>query len=102
MYNSRIVITSVNFNLFQYYPIQVHILYSYDRHLAHRLQDAPLNGELSFAMKKAKVLIEHWRNHYKTRRPYSALGIRSPAPEVVIPSEMKGARKRAKWPPSLT
>jgi hypothetical protein len=34
--------------------------------------------------KEAQVVIEHWRNHYNTRRPHSALGYRPPAPEVAI------------------
>jgi len=28
------------------------------------------------------VIIEHWRNHYNTKRPHSALGYRLPAPEA--------------------
>ncbi len=31
----------------------------------------------------AKVLIERWRNHYNTVRPYSSLGYRPPAPEAI-------------------
>jgi hypothetical protein len=35
------------------------------------------------------VIIEHWRNHYNTKRPHSALDYRPPAPKVVVPKEMK-------------
>jgi len=38
-------------------------------------------------LKRAQVVIEHWRNHYNTQRPHSALGYRPPAPEVVLPRE---------------
>jgi len=56
-----------------------------------RLRDELLNGELFYTLKEAQVVIEHWRNHYNTRRPHSALGYRPPAPEVVMPREQKGA-----------
>jgi transposase InsO family protein len=56
-----------------------------------RLRDELLNGELFYTLKEAQVVIEHWRNHYNTWRPHSALGYRPPAPEVVMPREQKGA-----------
>ena len=56
-----------------------------------RLRDELLNGEIFYTLKEAQVVIEHWRNHYNTRRPHSALGYRPPAPEVVMPREQKGA-----------
>jgi len=34
------------------------------------------------------VIIEHWRNHYNTKRPHSVLGYGPPAPEVVLPKEI--------------
>jgi len=52
-----------------------------------RLRDELLNGEIFYTLKEAQVVIEHWRNHYNTQRPHSALGYRPPAPEVVIPRE---------------
>ena len=54
-----------------------------------RLRDELLNGEIFYTLKESQVIIEHWRNHYNTKRPHSALGCRPPAPEVVIPSERK-------------
>ena len=56
-----------------------------------RLRDELLNGEIFYTLREAQVIIEHWRNHYNTRRPHSALGYRPPAPEVVVPNGMKGA-----------
>lgn len=53
-----------------------------------RLRDELLNGEIFYTLKEARVIIEHWRNHYNTKRPHSALGYRPPAPEVVLPKEM--------------
>jgi transposase InsO family protein len=47
-----------------------------------RLRDELLDGEVFYSLKEAKVVIEGWRRHSDTRRPYSALGYRPPAPEV--------------------
>lgn len=54
-----------------------------------RMRDELLNGEIFYTLKEAQVVIEHWRKHYNTRRPHSALGYRPPAPEVMLPKEMK-------------
>ncbi|WP_144078599.1 integrase core domain-containing protein, partial [Solemya velum gill symbiont] len=32
---------------------------------------------------------EQWRKHYNTKRPHSSLGYRPPAPESIIPLELK-------------
>jgi len=53
------------------------------------MRDELLNGEIFYTLKEAQVVIEHWRRHYNTRRPHSALGYRPPAPEVMLPKEMK-------------
>ena len=53
-----------------------------------KLRDELLNGEIFYTLKEAEVIIEHWRNHYNTKRPHSALGYRPPAPEVVLPREI--------------
>ncbi len=55
-----------------------------------RMRDELLNGEIFYTLKEAQVVIENWRKHYNTKRPHSSLGYRPPAPEVVIPKEMKG------------
>jgi len=34
---------------------------------------------------------EHWRRHYNTVRPHSALGYRPPAPETIIPIDQMPA-----------
>jgi len=52
-----------------------------------RMRDELLSGEIFYTLKEAQVVIEHWRNHYNTKRPHSALGYRPPAPEVVLPNE---------------
>ena len=49
-----------------------------------KLRDELLNGELFYALKEAKVLIECWRCHYNTVRPHSSLGYRPPAPEATL------------------
>jgi putative transposase len=53
-----------------------------------RMRDELLNGEIFYTLKEAQVVIEHWRNHYNTKRPHSALGYRPPAPEVVLPKQI--------------
>ena len=55
-----------------------------------RMRDELLNGEIFYTLTEAQVVIEHWRKHYNTKRPHSSLGYRPPAPEVVMPKEMKG------------
>jgi hypothetical protein len=52
-----------------------------------RMRDELLNGEIFYTLKEAQVVIEHWRNHYNTKRSHNALGYRPPAPEVVLPKE---------------
>ena len=47
-----------------------------------KLRDELLNGELFYTLHEAQVLVEHWRCHYNTQRPHSALGYWSPAPET--------------------
>jgi len=52
-----------------------------------RMRDELLNGEIFYSLREAQILIEHWRKHYNTKRPHSALGYRPPAPETIIPME---------------
>ena len=49
-------------------------------------RDELLNGEIFYSLKEAKIVIEQWRKHYNTIRPYSALGYRPPAPQTFAPS----------------
>ncbi|MSO21541.1 MAG: IS3 family transposase, partial [Acidobacteria bacterium] len=42
-------------------------------------------GEIFYSLKEAQVVIEQWRQQYNTRRPYSALGYRPPAPGAYSP-----------------
>jgi len=53
-----------------------------------KLRDELLNREIFTTLTEARVLIEEWRREYnpsKKDRPHSALGYKSPAPEVIIP-----------------
>ncbi len=43
-----------------------------------------LNGEIFYTLKEAKIIIENWRQHYNTVRPYSSLGYKPSAPEAVV------------------
>ncbi|MAE03731.1 MAG: hypothetical protein CMK25_05765 [Porticoccaceae bacterium] len=35
-----------------------------------------------YTLRKAQILNERWRLHYKEVRPHSALGYKSPAPQI--------------------
>ena len=50
-----------------------------------RFRDESLNGEISYSLKDAQILIKRWSPHYNTVRPKSAFGDLSPAPESIIP-----------------
>jgi transposase InsO family protein len=52
-----------------------------------RFRDELLNGEIFYSLREAQIIIEEWRKHYNTKRPYSALGYRPPAPEAKIPMD---------------
>jgi transposase InsO family protein len=48
-----------------------------------------LNGELFYSLREAQIIIEKWRVHYNTVRPHSALGYRPPAPESIVPIDLR-------------
>ena len=50
-----------------------------------KLRGELLAGELFSTLHEAKVLIEHWRQHYNAIRPHASLGYRPPAPETILP-----------------
>jgi putative transposase len=56
-----------------------------------KLRDELLNGEIFDTVAEARVMTEQWRNHYNTIRPHSALGYRTPAPEIFIPLQLANA-----------
>jgi Integrase core domain len=60
-----------------------------------RLRDELLNGESFYTLREAQIVIESWRRHYNTIRPYASLGYKPPAPEVFLPAF-------AAWPAALT
>jgi transposase InsO family protein len=45
-----------------------------------KLRDELLNGEISFSLAEAQVLIETRRRHFNAVRPHSSLKYRPPAP----------------------
>ena len=54
-----------------------------------RFRDELLNGEVFYSLREAQILIEHWRKHYNTKRPHSALGYRPPATEAMVPMDLR-------------
>ena len=52
----------------------------YNESFNGKLRDECLNGEIFYSLKEAQIIIEQWRQHYNTQKPYSALGYRPPAP----------------------
>ena len=58
-----------------------------------KLRDEPLNGEIFYSLKEAKVIIEQWRQHYSTKRLHSSLGYRPPAPQAI-----QVAQQIFEWP----
>ncbi|HEV7267591.1 MAG TPA: integrase core domain-containing protein, partial [Falsiroseomonas sp.] len=58
------------------------------------LRDELLDGEIFYSLREAEVVIESWRRHYNSIRPHASLGLRPPAPEVVLPTF-------AAWPVAL-
>ena len=54
-----------------------------------RLRDEPLNGEIFYSLREARIIIERWRRHYNIKRPHSALGYRPPVPETIIALQEK-------------
>ena len=51
---------------------------------------------------EAKVLIERWRRHYNTVRPYGSLGYRPPAPEAIQPLHSASAMPQLREVAGLT
>ena len=49
-----------------------------------RLREELLNIEIFTTLLEAKILIEQWRKEYNHIRPYSSLGYRPPAPQVIM------------------
>jgi putative transposase len=62
----------------------------YNESFNGKLRDELLNGEIFYSLKEARVLIEEWRRHYNTVRPYSSLNYRPPAPEARDPERAYG------------
>ena len=58
----------------------------YNESFNGKLRDELLDCELFDTLYEAQVLIEHWRVHYNTIRPHSALGYHPPAPQTILPN----------------
>jgi transposase InsO family protein len=65
-----------------------------------RLRDELLDGEISYSLAEAKIVIESWRRHYNTERPHGSLGYKPTAPEVFVPA--MAARTAAQPHPSAS
>jgi len=50
-----------------------------------KLRDELLDGEISYTLVEAQVLVGRWRKHHNTVRPHSSLHYRPPAPEATQP-----------------
>ena len=61
----------------------------YCENFVARFRDEPLNGEIFYSLCEAQILIEQWRRHYNTRRPYCALGYRPPALDATISMDQR-------------
>ena len=48
------------------------------------MRDELLNGESSYTLKEARIIIEMWMKEYNAIRPHSALGYSPPAPEAIM------------------
>lgn len=55
--------------------------------IRRRLGVVLLNGEVFYSLKEAQIIIEKWRKHDNSKRPYNSLGYRPPAPETIIPMD---------------
>jgi transposase InsO family protein len=47
-------------------------------------RDNLLDGEISFSLKEAQIIVGKWVKYYNHVRPHSALGYRQPAPQTQI------------------
>jgi len=63
-----------------------------------RLRDELLDGEIFSSLQEAKVVIESWRRHSKTKRPHASLGYKPPAPEMFVPAFAAGPAAPARRP----
>jgi putative transposase len=56
-----------------------------------KLRDECLNREVFTTLVEAKVLIEQGRKEYNQIRPHSARGHQPPAPEAILPLQLRSA-----------
>ena len=58
---------------------------------AEKLRDELPNPESFDTLLEAKVLIERWRQHYNTKRPYNWLGFKLPTSKAMQPCAVASA-----------
>ena len=51
-----------------------------------KLRDELLDREVFYTLREVQVLTEQYRQTYNRIRPYSSLGYRPPAPEIILPA----------------
>src|SRR5262249_48736094 len=68
--------------------------YGYHERVHARLRDDLLNGDISYTLLDAQIVIESRRRHYNTISPHDSIGYKPPAPEVFVPAF-------AAWPAAL-
>jgi transposase InsO family protein len=51
------------------------------------MRDEQTSGDIFYSLREAQIIIEGWRQHHNIKRPRSALGYRSPAPETIVPMD---------------
>jgi hypothetical protein len=62
-----------------------------------KLHDELLNGEIFHSLAEVKAAIESWRQYYNTRRPYSSLGDKPPAPAPIVPPSSVAVKPTMHW-----
>ncbi|MHC5232967.1 integrase core domain-containing protein [Brucella sp. LJL56] len=55
-----------------------------------KLRDEMLNGEISYTLKEAKIIIENRRQHYSTAGPHSSLSYKPPALNAAVRPRQNG------------
>ncbi len=60
-----------------------------DESISARFRDELQNRAIFYWLYEVQIIIQGRRKHYNSKRPYSALGYRPPAPEAIIPMEAR-------------
>jgi transposase InsO family protein len=60
-----------------------------------KLRDELLNGEIFYSLNEVTVVIEQWRKHHNTIRPYLSPNYRPPGPQTSLPKMLHLDRSAA-------